>query len=125
MPKNPHQLSKSSPQFQKKIIEIRKNHERRTRENKIRIKAEKSTRELIENLARINGLSISDLKTKAHVHLGKKEVEVQVYLSTISTLFVEKWKYNFVYTLQEGDELFFKKNAFSSEKLKTEVRKQP
>lgn len=88
------------------------------RDAKIKHDVEVNTKQLVNNLASLHRLTVSSLDIQPYVDLNRQEAEAYVYLSLINGYGkTEKWKYHFVFKLENDDQLYFKKDRFSSEKL--------
>lgn len=89
-----------------------------SREIKIKQNIEINTKQLVNNLASRHNINISSLEIHPYVHLNRQEAEADVYVYLRNSYNQEeKWKYHFVFTLGKDDELYFKKDGFSSEKF--------
>lgn len=89
-----------------------------SREIKIKKNIEINTKQLVNNLASLHNINISSLEIHPNVHLNSQEAEADVYVYLRNSYNQEeKWKCHFVFTLGKDDELYFKKDGFSSEKF--------
>ena len=89
-----------------------------SREIKIKQNIEINTKQLVNNLASLHNINISSLEIHPYVHLNRQEAEADVYVYLRNSYNQEeKWKWHFVFTLGKDDELYFKKDGFSSEKF--------